>query len=86
VNQGSQVLDMGLPAPITRAAPRWTLLFPQSVAAMSSNEIRTALAGGVYTDVETLKALNAAGFQDLTGMSAENPTRWIASRNSPLIR
>ena len=31
------------------------------------------MAGGVYTDVETLNVLNQLGFQELTGMSAEQP-------------
>lgn len=31
------------------------------------------LSGAVYTVVETLSALDRMGFQDLTGMSAENP-------------
>jgi hypothetical protein len=45
----------------------------QSVAAMSPEEIRKVLAGGVYTDVETLNLLNQLGFQELTGMAAEQP-------------
>ena len=70
LNQGSQVLEMGLPAAYHQHGALVTLLFPQSVAAMSREEIRDVLAGGVYTDVETLNILNEMGFQELTGMSA----------------
>ena len=75
VNQGAQVLEMGLPAAYHPAGAAVTLLFAQSLAAMSPDEIRAALAGGVYTDAETLESLNRLGFQDLTGMSAEAPRR-----------
>ncbi len=70
LNQGSQVLEMGLPAAYHQRGALVTLLFPQSVAAMSREEIRDVLAGGVYADVETLNILNEMGFQELTGMSA----------------
>jgi hypothetical protein len=73
LGQGSQILEAGLPAAYHSQAAAVTLLFPQSVAAMSPVEIRQALAGGVYTDVETLNLLNQLGFQELTGMSAEQP-------------
>lgn len=73
LGQGSQILEAGLPAAYHAQGAAVTLLFPQSVAAMSPAEIRQALAGGVYTDVETLNLLNQRGFQELTGMSAEQP-------------
>lgn len=73
VNQGSQVLEMGLPAAYHPSGAAVTLLFAQSVAAMAPDEIKRALAGAVYTDVETLNALNRMGYQELTGMSAEQP-------------
>ena len=73
VNLGSQVLEMGLPAAYHPSGAAVTLLFAQSVAAMAPDEIKRALAGAVYTDVETLNALNRMGYQELTGMSAEQP-------------
>ena len=73
LGQGSQILETGLPAAYRAQAAAVTLLFVQSVAAMSPEEIRKALAGGVYTDVETLNLLNQLGFQELTGMAAEQP-------------
>jgi hypothetical protein len=73
LGQGAQILEAGLPAAYHPQGAAVTLLFPQSVAAMSPEEIRKVLAGGVYTDVETLNVLNQLGFQELTGMSAEQP-------------
>jgi hypothetical protein len=73
LGQGSQVLETGLPAAYHAQGAAVTLLFPQSVAAMSPEEIRQALAGGVYTDVETINLLNQLGFRELTGMAAEQP-------------
>jgi len=73
LGQGSQILETGLPAAYRARAAAVTLLFVQSVAAMSPEEIRKVLAGGVYTDVETLNLLNQLGFQELTGMAAEQP-------------
>ncbi len=73
LGQGSQILEAGLPAAYQAQGSAVTLLFPQSVAAMSPEEIRKALAGGVYTDVETLNLLNQLGYQELTGMTAEQP-------------
>ena len=73
LGQGSQILETGLPAAYRAQAAAVTLLFVQSVAAMSPEEIRKVLAGGVYTDVETLNLLNQLGFQELTGMAAEQP-------------
>ena len=73
LGHGSQIMEMGLPAAYHSQGAAVTLLFPQSVAAMSPEEIRKALGGGIYTDVETLNVLNQLGFQDLTGMSAEQP-------------
>jgi hypothetical protein len=73
LGQSAQLLEMGLPAAYHARGATVTLLFPQSVAAMSREDIRQALAGAVYTDVETLSVLNQMGFEDLTGMSAEQP-------------
>jgi hypothetical protein len=73
LGQSAQLLEMGLPAAYHPGGAAVTVLFPQSVAAMSREEIRSVLGGAVYTDVETLTVLNQMGFQDLTGMSAEQP-------------
>lgn len=73
LGQSAQLLEMGLPAAYHARGAAVTLLFPQSVAALSRDEIRQVLSGGVCADVETLTVLNQMGFQDLTGMSAEQP-------------
>ena len=66
-----QVWEIGLPAAYSPQGAAVTLLFTQSVAAMSDDAIRQALAGGVYMDAETLDALNRRGFGDLTGLTVE---------------
>ena len=48
-----------------------TLLFPQSLATMSKDQITKALSSGVYTDAATLNALNQMGFQELTGIAVD---------------
>jgi hypothetical protein len=73
LGQSAQILEMGLPAAYNPQGAAVTLLFPQSVAAMTDDEIRTTLSGGVYLDVAALDALNKRGFQELTGMSASQP-------------
>jgi hypothetical protein len=69
--QAPAVWEIGLPAAYSPEGAAVTLLFPQSVAAMSDDAIRQALAGGVYTDAETLDALNRRGFGQLTGLAVE---------------
>jgi hypothetical protein len=73
LGRAAQLLEIGLPAAYSPGGAVVTLLSPQSVAVMSQDEIRKVLSTAVYTDVATLDVLNALGFQDLTGMSAEQP-------------
>jgi hypothetical protein len=73
LGRASQMLEIGLPAAYSPEGAAVTLLAPQSLAVMSKDEIRKVLSTAVYTDVATLDVLNAMGFQDLTGMSAEQP-------------
>ena len=63
--------EIGLPAAYGPEGAAVTLLFPQSVATMSDDEIRQVLAGAVYMDAETLDTLNRRGFGELTGMTVE---------------
>ncbi|MEN6451100.1 MAG: hypothetical protein ABFC96_11470, partial [Thermoguttaceae bacterium] len=67
--RGAPMLELGLPAAYSQAGAAVTLLFRQSVATMSDEEIRRVLATGVYMDAQTLDALNRRGFQDLTGIA-----------------
>lgn len=71
-SQAPAVWELGLPAAYSRQGAAVTLLFTQSVAAMSDEAIRQTLSGGVYMDAETLDALNRRGFGELTGMTVEN--------------
>ena len=65
----AQLLDGGIPAAYSPRSAAVTLLFRESVATMSRDEITKVLSSGVYMDAETLDMLNGMGFQDLTGMS-----------------
>ncbi|MBM3999684.1 MAG: hypothetical protein FJ297_09135 [Planctomycetes bacterium] len=73
LGQSYQTFEMGLPAAYSSDTASVTLLFPQSVAAMSRDAIRHALSGAVYADVETLNRLNQMGYHELTGLSADRP-------------
>jgi hypothetical protein len=73
LGRASQLLEIGLPAAYSSEGAAVTVLSPQSVAVMSKDEICRVLSTAVYTDVATLEVLNAMGFQDLTGLSAEQP-------------
>jgi hypothetical protein len=68
----SHLLDAGFPTAYAADGAKVTLLFRQSVAAMSKDEIVKTLSGGVYTDAETLAMLNQMGYQDLTGIAVED--------------
>ena len=69
--ESAQVFEIGLPTAYGPNGASVTLLFPQSLATMSKEEITKTLASGVYTDVPTLHALNQMGFQELTGLAIE---------------
>ncbi len=66
-----QIWEIGLPAAYRPDAASVTMLFTQNVATMSDEEIRQVLSQAIYTDAETLDALNRRGFGDLTGMAVE---------------
>jgi len=71
LGQAPAVWEIGLPAAYGPDGAAVTLLFSQSVATMSDDEIRQVLAGAVYMDAETLDTLNRRGFGELTGMTVE---------------
>lgn len=71
LGQAPAVWEIGLPAAYGPDGAAVTLLFTQSVATMSDDEIRKALSGAVYMDAETLDALNRRGFGELTGVTVE---------------
>jgi hypothetical protein len=67
----AHLLDIGLPTAYSPEGAAVTLLFPQSVAAMSKEEITKVLSSAVYMDADTLTLLNQLGYQDLTGLAVE---------------
>ena len=71
LGSSTQVFEIGLPAAYGPNGAAVTLLFPQSLATMSKEEITKVLSSGVYTDVATLHALNQMGFQELTGLAID---------------
>ena len=73
LGNASQMLEIGMPAAYHPDGAAVTLLFPQSVQAMSKAQIEKVLSQAVYTDVATLNLLNQLGYGDLTGMSAGDP-------------
>lgn len=71
VHRPSQVFEIGIPAAYGPQGAAVTLLFPQSLATMSKDEITNILSTSVYIDPATLDALNQMGFQELTGLALD---------------
>lgn len=71
LGQAPAVWEIGLPAAYSPQGAAVTLLFPQSVATMSDDELRKVLSGAVYTDAATLDALNRRGLGEFTGVRVE---------------
>jgi hypothetical protein len=69
--ESAQVFEIGLPTAYGPNGAAVTLLFPQSLATMSKDEITKTLSSGVYTDAATLTQLNQMGFQELTGVAVD---------------
>lgn len=73
LGQASPMLELGLPAAYRGEDSAVTLLFPQSVQAMTRAQIESVLSRGVYLDVATLNLLNQMGYGELTGLTAGEP-------------
>lgn len=69
--ESTQVFEIGLPTAYGPNGAAVTLLFPQSLATMSKDQITKTLSSGVYTDAATLNVLNQMGFQELTGLAVD---------------
>ena len=70
--------DIGLPISYSDKNAPVTILGKDNIFALSKDEIKNLLTGGVYMDAETLQQLNDMGFGDLTGFEvirAENIDR-----------
>ncbi len=64
---GEEIYNIGLPASYSMENAQVTIMARNNVYALSKDEIRSILSGGVYMDAETLQQLNDMGFEDLTG-------------------
>ncbi len=71
LGQAPSIWEIGLPAAYSPADAAVTLLFQQSIATMSDEQIRDVLSQSVYLDAETLDTLNRRGFGPLTGIAVE---------------
>ncbi len=66
-----ELYNIGLPACYSNGHAAVTLLGKDNIFALSKEEIRALLSGGVYMDAETLMQLNEMGFGELTGFEVE---------------
>jgi len=72
VNSGNPLVnhefyDIGLPICYSGKNAQVTILGEDNIFALSKDEIRSLLSGGVYMDAEALRQLNEMGFGELTG-------------------
>ena len=73
-----EIYNIGIPACYSDRHSSVTILGKDNIFAMSENEIRKMLSGGVYMDAAALTQLNRMGFSDLTGfevVKSENVDR-----------
>jgi hypothetical protein len=79
--------NIGLPTCYSGKYAKVTILGKDNVLALSKEEIKTLLSGGVYMDAEALRQLNDMGFGELTGFEvngSENVDRIEKFTNHPL--
>lgn len=84
---GHEIYDIGLPACYSNINAAVTILGKDNVFALSKDEIKKLLSGGVYIDAETLQQLDDMGFGELTGFEvvrSENKDRIEKFTNHPL--
>jgi hypothetical protein len=81
------IYNIGLPACYSNTAAQVTILGKDNIFALSKEEIKSLLSGGVYLDAETLQQLNDMGFGELTGfevVNSEDKDRIEKLTNHPL--
>ncbi|MCX6219645.1 MAG: hypothetical protein NTZ69_01500 [Bacteroidia bacterium] len=81
------IYNIGLPACYSGKNAQVTILGKDNIFALSKDEIKKLLSGGVYMDAETLQQLNDMGFGELTGfeiVGSENKDRIEKFSNHPL--
>jgi hypothetical protein len=84
---GHDIYNIGLPACYSGKDAQVNILGKDNVFALSKDEIKNLLYGGVYMDAETLQQLNDMGFGELTGFEvvhSENIDRIEKFTNHPL--
>ena len=69
---GHDLYNIGLPACYSAKGAQVTILGKDNIFALSKDEIKKLLSGGVYMDAETLQQLNDMGFGELTGFGVIN--------------
>jgi hypothetical protein len=82
-----EIYNIGLPACYSNSSAIVTILGKDNLFAMSEDEIRKMLSGGVYMDADALNQLNRMGFSDLTGfevVKSENVDRIEKFTSHPL--
>ncbi len=67
----AEVLEIGIPVAYSPGQARVTALSGESAYAMTDEEIRRILSGGALLDAQALEALNALGYEELTGYRVE---------------
>ncbi|MCP4642637.1 MAG: hypothetical protein GY851_19485 [bacterium] len=72
VRHAYEIWSTGLPAAYGASGACVTALSGDGVLALSEDEIRAALAGGVYLDGPALTRLNELGYGDLTGYTVKD--------------
>jgi hypothetical protein len=84
---GHDLYNIGLPACYSGKGAQVTILGKDNIFALSKEEIKKLLSGGIYMDAETLQQLNHMGFGELTGfevVNSENKDRIEKFTNHPL--
>jgi len=67
-----ELYNIGLPACYSGKNSKVTILGKDNVYAISKEEVKKLLSGGVYMDAEALQQLNSMGFGELTGFEVVN--------------
>jgi hypothetical protein len=62
-----EIYNIGLPACYSVKNAQVTILGKNNILALSKDEIKKLLCGGIYLDAETLQQLNDMGFSEYTG-------------------
>jgi hypothetical protein len=84
---GHDIYNIGLPACYSGKGAQVTILGKDNIFAISKDEIKNLLSGGVYMDAETLQQLNEMGFSELTGfevVNSESKDRIEKFNNNPM--